>query len=182
MWRFNTQTQKWTWVWGSNKVNAAMSCTTVQGPPGLAYHSSTYDPVGRKLYVIGGATDLYFQSTTDQGLLSDFWAYDVAQNTWLQLAGVCYPSMTSVNLYHFRSASIVWRASTKTFLNFGGFGDAYTEPPSGAVSYGSLGLPDMFFQYDPSKPGTLATAIQYYSTYALVRRCYFRHFDFFLTL
>jgi uncharacterized protein (TIGR03437 family) len=67
LWSFSVDTQQWA------ELNPAGS-----RPPARFGHTTIFDPVRRRLIVFGGQAG---------GFFSDVWSYDIAGNSWQQLAG-----------------------------------------------------------------------------------------------
>jgi ELWxxDGT repeat protein len=90
LWRYDPATNLWTWMAGSNAINANGSYGT-QGTgstlniPGARQGTGTWiDPSG-KLWLFGG--NGYTSSGTTTGNLNDLWKFDPVAGTWAWMTG-----------------------------------------------------------------------------------------------
>lgn len=76
LWKFNTATNQWTWVSGSDLRNDAGNQTM----PSARYNSvAWYDSIGKKLWLFGGSTSI--------GVLNDLWTYNLIDTGWVLMKG-----------------------------------------------------------------------------------------------
>jgi len=170
LWRYNPNTNEWTWVSGSNIFGQAGSYGIKGEPdennvPGAREKSTSWTDSSGNLWLFGGEG---CDSTGNFGGLNDLWRYDPETNEWTWVsgsdwrnAGATYgikglPDVT--NVPGGRIASISWTDSADSLWLFGGsgFNDLWRCDPdtntwtwiSGTYrtgdpgSYGTIGTPD----------------------------------------
>ncbi len=85
LWEYNTGTNMWTWVTGSNQMNAADVYGTFQQPsdttmPGARYAAgSSWVDANNNLWFFGGV-----ENNTS---FNDMWRYNIATNQWTWMKG-----------------------------------------------------------------------------------------------
>ena len=150
LWKYNTQTNQWTWVKGSNTpdqlgVYGTLGAAAAGNCPGARYGSQSWTDANGNLWLFGG----YGYSASAYGLLNDLWKYNPATITWTWIKGdntaeqkAVYGSKTvaaNANKPGARYASSSWVAPDGKVWLFGGYG--YDETYSGNLN-------DMW-RYDP---------------------------------
>jgi len=96
-WTYDYDTDTWTEV----NVTAA--------PPGRTYSAMTYDPIGRRALLFGGANGEWEAET----VLDDMWSLDTATATWTRLSPATAPSARA---WH----AMAFDAETGKIILFGG--------------------------------------------------------------
>jgi hypothetical protein len=85
LWKYNSSTNQWTWVNGSNAGNPY--ATYLYHPGGMENAMSWTDGAG-DLWIYGGYGYTYTTSTTNYiGLLADLWHYSIVGNGWARVTG-----------------------------------------------------------------------------------------------
>jgi N-acetylneuraminic acid mutarotase len=130
LWQYNTQTNNWTWLNGSQSVNqyAIFGTLGVEAPlnnPGAKYDHNTwvYD---NKLYLFGG----YGANENSFSLFTQIWVYNPITNYWKWVKGIKgfqaanYGTLGVANATNNpggRRGAISWAVDNKMYL-FGGNG------------------------------------------------------------
>lgn len=88
LWEYDPQTSNWTWLKGSNTINALGVYGTIgqahaNNTPGARRHAAGWEKDG-KLYLFGGYG---YPETGGIGHLNDLWEYDIATQNWKWLKG-----------------------------------------------------------------------------------------------
>jgi hypothetical protein len=152
LWNYNTFTNEWTWVTGSNSANQKSSYGTkgiasATNTPGARFGAMTWiDTINNELWLLGGQ-----QYTTTTQRINDLWKYSIANNAWTWVGGDSAANafgiygtkgVTSSSIAPgARQASVTWRDGDNNFWLFGG--DGY--PASGGMGY----LNDLW-KYNPT--------------------------------
>jgi N-acetylneuraminic acid mutarotase len=123
LWKYDPATTQWTWVSGLNGVNAASG---VNGPGGRNTGNTAWKDNNGNLYLYGGATTSYsgypvVNPPCGSGcdyfrVLSDFWRYNIATNTWTQLSTGGMTTHPDAG-YH----ALAWNDNSGNLWLFGGF-------------------------------------------------------------
>ena len=131
LWEYDTATNQWKWLKGSDNSNAS----GIYGSIGVGHVNNT--PSGRSLGVACTLNDkLYlFGGLANANLYNDLWMYDLALNTWTWLKGSSSTNQLSTygvqgtaaaaNTPGARRSLVAWAADGKMYL-FGGNGYANT--------------------------------------------------------
>lgn len=124
LWKYDTATNKWTWVNGSQSRN---QLNTVSQPGARSSSGAAWVDSNNNLWMFGG----YGVTTgTNTSFLGDFWKYNIATNTWTRLSGALSPSgnygvfrtESSTNIPGARRDPAVWVDKNQNLWMFGGFG------------------------------------------------------------
>jgi N-acetylneuraminic acid mutarotase len=134
LWKYDPQTNMWTWVSGTNIINQPGSYGTrgvadANNVPGARdFAASTVDSLGN-LWLFGGfGTD----SAGNNGPLNDLWKYDTQTGNWTWVAGSNLRSQSGVygdqgvadpsDVPGARYYSTMWVDAANNIWLFGGFG------------------------------------------------------------
>jgi hypothetical protein len=143
LWEYNTSTNEWTWMNGSQASYTASTYGT------LGVAAAANAPGGRNLSVswVDGAGNLWLfggygesngggQSAPNSGELNDLWKYDPTTNFWTWMGGSQAANMTGVygtqnvaaaaNIPGARDSAISWVDKSGNLWLFGGYGDIAT--------------------------------------------------------
>jgi N-acetylneuraminic acid mutarotase len=92
LWKFNPSAQTWTWVNGSDSINAfgvygTQGAASAGNVPGARFSALSWTDAAGNLWLFGGSG---FDSTGASGedLLNDLWKYSPGANTWTWINGV----------------------------------------------------------------------------------------------
>ncbi len=140
LWRYNTTTNQWTWMKGSNSVNqagtygplyVALPFTT----PGARYGGVTWVDSNNDLWLFGG---FGMPGSGPPGHLNDLWKYETATNQWAYMSGSQLSGQTGdygtkgmpapTNQPGGRMFPSAWTDANGTFWLFGGLGYPATVP------------------------------------------------------
>jgi len=154
LWEFNTTTKEWTWISGSNTINAS----GVYGTLGIASASNV---PGARGSVGGGAAlswkdasgNLWlFGGSGTNGILNDLWKFDPSTKEWTWVSGSDTPNAIGVygtqgvaspnNVPGARGYAVSWTGKSGTFWLYGGEGN-------GATSNTTFDLSDVW-SFSPS--------------------------------
>ena len=89
LWKFNTTTNEWTWISGSNNLRPAAVYGT-KGVPSAAnvpcgkYRGASWTDVAGNLWLFGGQS---YSSTGTDGYGNDLWKYNPQTNEWTWMKG-----------------------------------------------------------------------------------------------
>jgi N-acetylneuraminic acid mutarotase len=140
LWKYNINTEQWTWVNGDSVVKICGTYGTkgiaaINNKPGARYYSVSWTDVAGNLWLFGGsgypASIGFFPSG---GNLDDLWKYNIttAQWTWISgdstllnngvygIKGTASP----INKPGGRSSSVSWTDTSNNLWLFGGYGYA----------------------------------------------------------
>lgn len=141
LWRYNTTTNQWTWMTGSNLINQFGNFGTLQ------VNSPTNHPGGREfpacwmdknnnIWLFGGGG---FATVSPQGHLNDLWKYNIGSNNWTWMGGSntinqqgTYGSInvaSATTIPGARFASATWTDALGNLWLFGGTGYATSVVP-----------------------------------------------------
>lgn len=133
LWKFNTSTNEWTWVSGSNSTNqpAVYGTQSVASPsnlPGARQMSISWKDLSGDFWLLGG----WGYVGPQFGRLNDLWKYSVSNNLWTWMAGANSidnnghygtQGVTSTNnILGARRMSISWSDNIGKLWSFGGNG------------------------------------------------------------
>jgi N-acetylneuraminic acid mutarotase len=154
VWKFSPSSNQWTWMGGSNKINApgvygTEGVAAAQNIPSARYFGSMWTDGSGKIWMFGGTG--YFPSVAGgYATFNDLWMFDPATNLWTWMGGSQTPDEVSVygtlgvpgagNQPGARSGSARWVDANGNFWMFGGYGFW--------VSNGTTDLSDLW-EYDP---------------------------------
>jgi N-acetylneuraminic acid mutarotase len=138
LWKYDTQTNIWTWLKGDS-IGTNRSVYGVQGIPGIANNPGSrngadgWADADGKLWLMGG----YGYTSTDYDYLNDVWKYDPISNNWTWVKGDT--SISNIGVYGKRNIespanhpggrayASAWTDSEGNFWLYGGEGyDATT--------------------------------------------------------
>ncbi len=153
LWKYNTQSNQWTWIKGSNVVNqqgiyGSKGIASSSNIPGARIRTVTWkDNTGNFWLFGGGGRD----ANGTNGLLGDMWKYDIYLNQWIWIGGSTTVNqggnygtigMTSVtNIPGARMGATGWKDIEGNFWLFGG--DGYD-------AFGNRGSLNDLWKYDIS--------------------------------
>jgi len=156
LWKFNVNTNEWTWVSGANTSNDAGNVGALCASDSAYYPHNRYENkagwVDRQgnFYMYGGRDDV-------AGNLNDLWKYCVSSNEWSMIGGSTTPNLAAVygsyqvssplNFPGGRFGAISWSDTAGNFWMFGGFGslgDMWRYVPDSSCGICS-GLPNAAF-------------------------------------
>jgi N-acetylneuraminic acid mutarotase len=135
LWKFNPATSEWTWVAGSNSVNATakygqLNTSGHSNIPGARHASSTWTDSSENFWLFGGRG---LASNTTEGLLNDLWKFNPFTLEWTWVSGSnqtnspgFYGSKNtenSGNLPGSRLGATAWLDSLGNTWLFGGYGN-----------------------------------------------------------
>lgn len=89
LWKYNVNTNEWTWIRGSNMPNASgvygtMGVASAANEPGAREFSASWTDVSGNFWLFGGDG---FASTSTFGRLGDLWKYNPTTNEWTWMKG-----------------------------------------------------------------------------------------------
>src|SRR6218665_562561 len=84
LWKYNTSTNEWTWMSGSNAVNQTGVYGNLNVPapgniPGARRYASAWTDLSGNLWLFGGRG---YDANGTYGELNDMWVYDVTSFQW----------------------------------------------------------------------------------------------------
>ncbi len=136
IWTFSPATQIWTWVGGSNTINAAAvygtqgSAAAGNTPGGRCNAASWMDSSGN-LWLFGGYAAY---SAKSDGVLNDLWTYNAATGTWAWISGTNMLNAAGVygtlgvaaagNSPGARESASTWTDASGNLWLFGGYGNS----------------------------------------------------------
>jgi N-acetylneuraminic acid mutarotase len=153
LWRFSPSTGLWTWINGSNTVDASAVYGTVGtaaagNVPGARDSASSWIDSAGNLWLLGGAG---YDSTGAAGSLNDLWQYTPGTGLWTWIGGSqvrdakgvygTQATATAGDVPGARQSANTWVDASGTVWLFGGYG---------YDSNGGLGYLNDFWQYAPS--------------------------------
>jgi N-acetylneuraminic acid mutarotase len=133
LWKYDPTTNQWTWVSGSDDVNAIGIYGTkgqadASNQPGARNSSISWIDNSGNLWLFGG----FGNSSSSSGYLNDLWKYNPTTNQWTWVSGSDSTNTTGVygtkgqadasNQPGARGASISWIDSSGNLWLFGGAG------------------------------------------------------------
>ncbi len=136
LWKYSTASNEWTWVSGSNTVNATgvygtLGTAAAANVPGARAGAATWQDAGGNLWLSGG----YWQngSGTTSSYWNDIWKFSPAGGQWTWAGGSntqdakgVYGSLgaaAAANVPGARVTGSTWQDASGTLWLFGGFGD-----------------------------------------------------------
>ncbi len=155
LWQYNTGTNEWTWMNGTNTLDANNGVVYVES--GLGNYASGNTP-GSRLTSVGalsnGKDGFIFSGETENAYYCDQWSYDPGTNEWAWVSGgftSCAPAYgtlgqaSAANYPGYRYISTTWSDASGNVWLFGGYG---------ADSTGTSGLLNDLWKY-----GSAAAAV-----------------------
>lgn len=151
LWKFTPSTDQWTWVSGSNTVNAVpsygtMGVSAATNVPGARQYTSAWTDSSGNLWFFGGD-----EGTTTQTEFNDVWKFSPSTNQWVWVAGSTTSNesatygtsgvASATNLPGGREASSNWVDSLGNVWFFGG---------QGLNSAGGVGSLNDLWEFNPS--------------------------------
>jgi hypothetical protein len=146
LWSFNTATKEWTWVSGSNTINASGVYGTLGVPsasnvPGARGSSGG----GAALSWIDTSGDLWlFGGSGTNGPFNDLWEFNPATKKWTWVSGSNAANAVGVygtqgvasanNIPGARSYAVGWRDNSGNFWLYGGSGNGATSSTGGDLN------------------------------------------------
>jgi N-acetylneuraminic acid mutarotase len=139
LWEFNPTTKEWTWVSGSNTINAkgvygTLNLASTGNVPGARGSggggaSVSWTDTSGNLWLFGGWGD---DSTGTEGFLNDLWEFNPTAKTWTWVGGSNTANAVGVygtqgvasanNVPGARSYAVGWRDKSGNFWVYGGEG------------------------------------------------------------
>lgn len=141
LWRYNTTTNQWTWMTGTNLINqfgnyGALSVSSPSNHPGGREFPACWNDKNGNIWLFGGGG---FTTVSPQGHLNDLWKYNIAGNTWTWMGGANSINQQAVygsinvpstgNIPGARFASASWTDALGNLWLFGGTGYATSVVP-----------------------------------------------------
>lgn len=137
LWKYDPNTNEWTWISGSNAVSEHGVYGTISVPspaniPGARHFPACWTDASDNLYMLGGFGWSTVTSTLSVGYQNDLWKFDPVTNIWTWIHGSS--GLTSVGVYGTqgasapantpggRYASAYWKDAFGNFWLFGGRG------------------------------------------------------------
>jgi N-acetylneuraminic acid mutarotase len=153
LWKYNPQTNKWTWVTGSNLTNTPgiygiQGTPSTTNTPGARWISFRWTDKEGNFWLWGGTGF----SSFNQGYLSDLWKFNPENNQWTWMKGP--QAINSLGIYGImgvpspsnfpsgRSGGVSWTDSTGNLWVFGG--DGYAEDFTAPFGYTNGFLNDLW--------------------------------------
>ena len=152
LWTFDPSTNMWTWLGGSNTVNATgvygmQGVQAASNMPGPRLDGNSWTDGSGNLWLFGGTVT---GSTGANTSLNDLWRYEPAAGTWTWVAGSNIAGANGIygtlgmpgngNAPGARAGATAWADSSGAFWLFGGYGDD---------SINSQGPLNDFWRYQP---------------------------------
>jgi N-acetylneuraminic acid mutarotase len=153
LWEFNTSTQKWAWMGGSNAagqfgVYGSQGVPEVGNTPGYRVNPVGWTDSNGNFWLFGG----FGAAVTSGGYLNDLWEINPSSLEWAWMGGSSTPNSLGVygslgvpaagNMPGERSKAISWTDLSGNFWLFGGYG---------YVSHGIIGDYNDLWEYQPSE-------------------------------
>jgi N-acetylneuraminic acid mutarotase len=132
IWKFNTSTSQWTWMRGSNLINATsligtQSIPSLTNTPGGRHLSSIWSDANDNIYIQGGSGI----SLGGAQQLNDFWKYSCTTNQWTYIRGSLYEVAGNYGTQSVTASAsdpgsgysrMSWKDNSGNFWLFGGSG------------------------------------------------------------
>lgn len=132
LWKFNTNTNQWTWMNGDSTTNNAgmygvQGTSSVSNKPGARYISTSVKDAAGNAWLIGG----YGYAANDGGYLNDVWKYNMSSNEWTWVKGdnnannyAVYGKQSTTTSYlpGARQSMLSWTDNADNIWMFGGHG------------------------------------------------------------
>ena len=143
LWKYNTNTNQWSWINGNNKINirpsyGARGVPSPGNSPGARDFSLATNDAGGQIWLFGG----FGYPSNGFGYLNDLWRYDNDSNQWTWVNGDMNDNVTGIygsmgtnsNLSKpgSRQQGVVWTDANGVLWIFGGQG--YNETTLGSLN------------------------------------------------
>lgn len=196
LWKYNTQTNIWTWMSGDSAVNqngvyGTRGIPDAANKPGARYEAVSWMDAAGKLWLFGGiAVGGSGYLGRNDAFLNDLWRYDTATNLWTWVSGDSSTNKNgiagsrgttnSANKPGARSGSVAWKDKAGNFWLMGGIG--YGEKGSGylndlwkfTLAFATLPVKFIHFVAAPQKNNAVVlnwqTAEEKHSAYYTIQR------------
>ena len=137
LWRYNTATNEWTWISGSDTIYSAplygeLEVPSLENVPSSRWESHSWTDKNGFLYLFGGSVFYIIDSLAYGGPSNDLWKYNIESNEWTWINGSANPSHPGFTSHHAlrsdqltpgaRFGSASWTYDLKNFHLFGGEG------------------------------------------------------------
>jgi len=134
LWRYDPDSNQWTWMSGSNTANqpgiyGTQGVANSGNVPGARCDSVAWTDQNGDLWLFGG---IGRDSNGDPGDLNDLWRYDASSNQWIWMSGAdrvdqpgTYGTLgmsAATNIPGARSGGVAWTDQNGNFWLFGGLG------------------------------------------------------------
>ncbi len=134
LWKFSPTTQQWTWISGSNLINAVgvygtNNVAAATNQPGARYGAQAWTDVSGNHWLFGG---IGINSSGVQATMNDLWEFQASSNQWVWINGSYNGNLagyygtlhilSSSNMPGSRSDALTWTDATGNFWMFGGSG------------------------------------------------------------
>jgi hypothetical protein len=149
LWKYSPSTGQWTWVGGSNTINAAGTYGTqgvaaAANVPPARDSAASWTDAGGNVFVFGG--EVFDVPTHTYHRLNDLWKYSPSSGQWTWVAGANTYDATGTygakglaagtNMPGARAAPFTWKDAAGTVWLFGGF--QYDDPTNTRFEMGDL--------------------------------------------
>jgi N-acetylneuraminic acid mutarotase len=136
LFRYNTATNEWTWISGSNSYNAigvygTKGVASASNTPGARNSAFKWKDLNGNLWLFGGYG---YGTTATIGDLNDLWKFDVTTNQWTWVSGsstinpaMVYGTMgvtTTSNVPNGRMGGTTWTDNAGNLWLYGGYNAA----------------------------------------------------------
>ena len=133
LWKFSPATKEWTWVSGSDSVNAtgvygSLGMASTNNVPGSRYESVSWVDTSANLWLFGGSG--FVGAGVGNGQFNDLWEFDPTTKEWTWVSGSNTANASAVygtlgtgstnNTPGARSGAVSWTDSSGGFWLFGG--------------------------------------------------------------
>ncbi len=133
LWKFSPATKEWTWVSGSDSVNAtgvygSLGMASTNNVPGSRYESVSWVDTSANLWLFGGSG--FVGAGVGNGQFNDLWEFDPTTKEWTWVscsntanASAVYGTLgtgSTNNTPGARSGAVSWTDSSGGFWLFGG--------------------------------------------------------------
>lgn len=144
LWKYNSVTNQWTWVNGSNNMNqfgvyGTQGVAAASNAPGGRGVGATWADALGNLWLMGGSGYVTASGNPTSGSLNDLWKYNISANnwTWVKGANTALPAgvygvqgtASSLNTPGGRNGIATWTDNTGGLWLFGGWGFASSGQP-----------------------------------------------------
>jgi N-acetylneuraminic acid mutarotase len=134
LWSYSPGANAWTWISGSNAVNAvgvygARNTAASGNMPGARDGATSWSDTAGNLWLFGGE---WYDGSGGQDYFNDLWKYDPASDQWTWISGASAPDAAgsygvqgtpaAANSPGARTGAISWRDAAGNLWLFGGWG------------------------------------------------------------
>jgi N-acetylneuraminic acid mutarotase len=144
LWKYDIQNNQWTWMSGSNAVDASgiySKTSNTSNMPGARHAAVSWIDGQGNLWLFGGVGS---DSTGTVGDLNDLWKYDVSNNQWIWISGSAIADQIGIygdpgvadanNTPGAREAAVSWIDNSGNLWLFGGAGYDYGSGSAGDLA------------------------------------------------